>query len=445
MSATQEMTRSGTRIQTLPRPAKPEHPPVSEHEAELKRPTTRLSWFTIMALMFVGVAGLVALFLSGWVPRHHQTQRLEAESHRIQSALPTVRVMTPKQSPSIAVAMLPGDVEAMEEITIYPRTTGYIKRWLADIGDEVQAGQLLAEIDTPEIKAQLQQTEAALAESKASLERAKATANLALITTNRLRGLAVKNTVSRQELDDSENNLAVADANVRLSEATIEANKANVQHIQELLTFCEIRTPFSGTVTARNVDKGKLVTAGNAAGQSLFQLARTNPVRVFVNVPQSFAPGVTKDLKAEIFSREIPGTVFHGVVTRTAKAIDPLTRTLLTEIQVPNNDHALLTGSYVQVRMEIERQSPPLLIPPSALIFNSGGTQVAVVGVDDKVELRQVQVAGDIGSDIGIAAGIAKDERVVINPGDRMSDGLQVEIESVQAAAAVNHSPTKKL
>lgn len=437
MSAIQELTRSGTRIPSLPRPSKPDHPSPSEHEHDLKRPTTKLSWFTIVGMMLFAGASLATLFVSGWMPRHHKTQLLHAESHRIKTALPTVRVMTPKQSPSIAVAMLPGDVEAMEEITIYPRTTGYIKQWLADIGDEVKAGQLLAEIDTPEVKAQLQQSEGALAESTASLERARATANLALITTTRLRGLAAKNTVSRQELDDSENNLAVAEANVRLAEATIEANKANVQHIQELLTFCEIRSPFSGTVTARNVDKGKLVTAGNGAGQSLFQLARTNPVRVFVNVPQSFAPGVTKDLKAEIFSREIPGRTFHGTVTRTARAIDPLTRTLLTEIQVPNNNHALLTGSYVQVRMEIERQSPPLLIPSSALIFNSGGTQVAVVGSDDKIELRQVQVAGDIGSELGIATGIVRDEKVVINPGDRMSDGLQVEIETDQPATAV--------
>lgn len=443
MSAIQEFTRSGTRIPSLPRPSKPDHPSHSDHEHHLKRPTTKLSWYTIVGIMLFTGASLATLFVSGWMPRHHKTQLLHAESHRVKTTLPTVRVMTPKQSPSIAVAMLPGDVEAMEEITIYPRTTGYIKQWLADIGDEVKSGQLLAEIDTPEVKAQLQQSEGALAESMANLERARATANLALITTTRLRGLAAKNTVSRQELDDSENNLAVAEANVRLAEATIEANKANVQHIQELLTFCEIRSPFSGTVTARNVDKGKLVTAGNGAGQSLFQLARTNPVRVFVNVPQSFAPGVTKDLKAEIFSREIPGRTFHGTVTRTARAIDPLTRTLLTEIQVPNNDHALLTGSYVQVRMEIERQSPPLLIPSSALIFNSGGTQVAVVGSDNKIELRQVQVVGDIGSELGIATGIDRDEKVVINPGDRMSEGLQVEIETDQSATAVNQSPSK--
>lgn len=444
MSAIQELSRSGTRIPSMPRPSKPDLRSHAGHEEDLKRPAAKLSWSAIIGMMLFAGLCFATLFVSGWMPRHHQSQLLQAESHRIKTSFPTVRVMTPKPSPSIAVAMLPGDVEAMEEITIYPRTTGYIKQWLADIGDEVKAGQLLAEIDTPEVKAQLQQSEAALAESQANLERTRATANLALITTTRLRGLAAKNTVSRQELDDSENSLAVAEANVRLAEATIEANKANVQHIQELLTFCEIRSPFSGTVTARNVDKGKLVTAGNGTGQSLFQLARTNPVRVFVNVPQSFAPGVTKGLNAEIYSREIPGRKFQGTVTRTARAIDPLTRTLLTEIQVPNDDHALLTGSYVQVRMEIERQNPPLLIPSSALIFNSGGTQVAVVGTDNRIQLRQVQVAGDIGSELGIATGIGAGDKIVVNPGDRMSDGLQVEMEATQPTAAVQPPAQKK-
>jgi RND family efflux transporter MFP subunit len=200
--------------------------------------------------------------------------------------------------------------------------------------------------------------------------------------------------------------------------------------MQELQSFSEIRAPFSGTITARNINTGQLVTAGNATGQSLFHLALTNPVRVYVNVPQIIAPGVTKDLRADILVREIPGRVFEGSVTRTARAIDPLTRTLLTEIHVPNDDHALLTGSYVQVRMEIERQDPPLLIPAVALVFNASGTQVAVVGPDEKIQLRAVTVVGDFGPDIGISTGITIDDQVVSNPGERMSEGLHVEIET---------------
>lgn len=400
------------------------------HEADLQRPVTRLSATTFAMVVVMTLSSVIALFFSGWIPRQHQTELLESESQRIKGALPVVRVIKPRPASAIAEVMLPGDVQAMEEITIYPRTTGYVKQWFADIGDEVKEGELLMEIDTPEVKAQLQQSEAALAESRASLERARATAHLARVTTDRLRGLVGKKTISQQELDDSESDLAVALANIQLSEATIEANKASVQHMRELLSFSLIHSPFAGTVTARNVDTGKLVTAGNGAGQSLFQLARTNRVRVFVNVPQFFAPGVTKDLKAEILSREMPGRVFEGTVTRTARAIDPLTRTLLTEIQAPNEDHVLLTGSYVQVRMEVERPTPPLLIPAAALVFNAAGTQVAVVGPDQRIRLRAVEVAGDFGRDVGIATGIAADENVVVNPGDRMSDGLAVEIES---------------
>jgi RND family efflux transporter MFP subunit len=432
MSAIQELEpHSGTHRSLVPDRGHAEHRPSQEHgqETDLKRPATRLSATTVGMVIVMAISSAVGLFVSGWAPRRHHTELLDAESHRIKAAVPTVRVMKPRQAAAVAVVMLPGDVQAMEEITIYPRTTGYVKQWLVDIGDEVKEGDLLMEIDIPEVRAQLQLSEAALAESRASLERARASANLAQITTNRLRGLAARKAISQQELDDSENNLAVAQANVQLSEATIDVNKANVQHNRELLSFSQIRSPFAGTVTTRNVDTGKLVTAGNAAGQALFHLARTSPVRIFVNVPQTFAQGVTKDMKARIVSREMPGRVFEGTVTRTARSIDPLTRTLLTEIQVPNEDHALLTGSYVQIRMEVERQSPPLLIPAAALVFNSAGTQVAVVGADQKVHLRAVEVVGDFDRDVGIATGITVDDTVVVNPGDRMSDGLAVEIE----------------
>lgn len=399
-----------------------------EAAMELHRPSKTYSMFTVVAVVSAISAAFAGAYVLGSIPRQQQSAQLHAESHRIKNTLPVVRVVQPRLASNLAVALLPGDVRPMEEITIYPRTTGYIKRWLVDIGDEVQAGQLLAEIDTPEVRAQLQKSEAALAESQAGLERAQATVNLTTIISNRLRGLVTKRAVAQQDLDNAENNQAVAVANVNLSEATIKANQASIQNIRELLTFCEIRAPFSGTVTARHIDTGTLVTSGNGTGQALFQLARTNPVRVFVNVPQIYASGVAKGLKAEVVSREKVGRKFLGRVTRTARAIDPLTRTLLTEIQVPNEDHALLTGSYVQVRMEVERSNPPLLVPTSALVFNAGGTQLAVVGSDQRIELKQVAVAGDFGAEIGIETGVTANEKVVVNPGDRMTAGLKVTI-----------------
>jgi RND family efflux transporter MFP subunit len=419
-----------------------EHPPSLEHDAVLQRPQTAFSRTTILAIFSLAVVAFVGLFFLGWVPRKQLFAELEADSERIRSTRPLVRVVKPRVSSTIATVMLPGDVQAMEEITIYPRTTGYLKRWLVDIGDEVREGQLLAEVDTPEVRAQLQQSQAALAESKASLERVRATVKLARINVNRVRGLAEKKAIAQQELDDAENALDVAVANEKLGEATIEANTANVQHIQELLTFSEIRSSFAGTVTARHVDTGKLVTSGNGTGQAIFQVARTNPVRVFINVPQNFAPGVSNGLKAGIVARELPGRVFHGVVTRTARAIDPVTRTLLTEIHVPNDDHALLTGSYVQVRLEVARQHPSLIIPASALVFNASGNQVAVVGPDQQLELRAVHVAEDFGSEIGITTGITADDNIIVNPGDRLSDGVKVEIETDQIPPNPKPEPT---
>jgi RND family efflux transporter MFP subunit len=375
MPGTQQLTPSGgTKILHVSHaPSNGGHQPSHESEVELHRPAFSFSRFTVLVVICAALATFGGAFVLASIPRRHQSAELEAESERIKTALPSVRVTLPHRAPKIAVAMLPGDVRAMEEITIYPRTTGYIKRWMVDIGDEAKAGQLLAEIDTPEIRAQLQQSEAALGEGRASLERAKATVNLTTIVAKRLRGLISKKAIAQQDLDNAESNLEVAVANVNLSEATIKANEASVQHMRELLTFCEIRSPFAGTVTSRQVNTGTLVTSGNGTGQALFQLARTNPVRVFVNVPQIYAPGIMVGLQAEITLRDKPGRIFRGKVTRTAGAIDQLTRTLLTEIQVPNEDHALLTGSYVQVRMDVERQSPPLLIPSSALIFNAGG------------------------------------------------------------------------
>lgn len=433
MSAITELHSPKTgETQPLHRPVHTEPNHGHHDEIDLKRPTKTWSATSLILTILVAGAGFGGLFMAGSVPRHHSNAVLAQESERVKSSRPRVRVMNPRQSPAITEAMLPGDVQAMEETILYPRTNGYVTKWLVDIGDEVQEGQLLAEISTPEILAQLQQSKAALSESKASVERAKATVNLTTITTNRLRGLVAKNTVSQQEFDDAEGNQAVAIANLRVAEATVEANTANMQHMQELQSFSEITAPFAGTITARNINTGQLVTSGNSTSQSLFQLTRTNPVRVFVNVPQIYAPGVTKGMKADIIVREIPGRVFPGTVTRTARAIDATTRTLLTEIQVPNEDRVLLTGSYVQVKMEVARQDPPLMIPASALVFNAQGTQVAVVDAGDTVRLCAVEVAGDFGREVGISTGIKAEDQVIINPGDRMSDGLKIQIDADQ-------------
>jgi len=384
-----------------------------------------------VALLGIVLASVIAgLFFLGWSPKAKQNAVLASEAEKVRTALPRVQTMMPRQSPAQTTALLPGDVEAIEETTMYPRTTGYVKRWLVDLGAHVEEGQLLAEISTPEIDAQLEQARATLAESEASLERAKASANLAEIMLRRSRSLTKQDAAPQQQLDEAEGTAAVAKANVRVSEATIAANKAAVQRTSELQSFSKIVAPFRGTITARHVDVGQLVTPGNSAGQALFRIARTDVVRVFLHVPQMYAFSVKTDLSAQILVREKPDASFIGKVVHTASAIDPLTRTLLTEIRIKNPDNALLTGSYVQVQLDVQRDNPPLLIPASALMFNADGTKVAVVDAAQKVRIRTVSVEGDFGADVGIAKGLDLADQVVVNPGDRMADGLSVTVDS---------------
>ena len=405
-------------------------------EAGLPPPVPQVGRVRVALFGLVAAATVSGLFLAGWSPRAKQNALLAEEAEKVRTALPRVQTMQPRQSPARTVTLLPGDVEAIEETTIYPRTTGYVQRWLVDLGTPVEAGQLLAEISTPEIDAQLEQARATLAESEAALERAIASANLADVMLRRSQSLTRQDAAPQQQLDEAEGTAAVAKANVRVAEATIKANKAAVQRTTELQSFSKIVAPFRGTITARHIDVGQLVTPGNSAGQALFRIARTDVVRVFLNVPQMYAFSVRKDLPAEILVREKPDASFVGKVVHTAAAIDPLTRTLLTEVQIRNPDNALLTGSYVQVQLHVQRDNPPLLIPASALMFNADGTKVAVVDAAQKVRMRTVSVEGDFGADVGIAKGLDPADQVVVNPGDRMTDGLSVTVDAPEANMA---------
>lgn len=397
-------------------------------------PVPNVSRSRVALAGIVGMIVVAGMFFAGWTPKARQDKVLHADAEKVRTALPRVQTMLPKQSAAETTALLPGDVQAIEETTIYPRTTGYVKRWLVDLGDSVEQGQLLAEISTPEVDAQLEQAKATLAESEATLERAIASAKLAEINLRRIRALREQNASPQQQLDEAEGMAAVATANVRVAEATIKANKADVLRIGELQSFSKIVAPFRGRITARHIDVGQLVTPGNGVAQSLFQIARTNVVRVFLSVPQMYAFSVKLGLPAAIIVREKPEAQFIGKVVHTASAIDPTTRTLLTEVQIANEDNALLAGSYVQVELHVHRDNPPLLIPASALMFNADGTKVAVVGPSSKVAIRNVTVEGDFGAQVGIAKGIEAGDQVVVNPGDRMTDGLAVSVDVPQVA-----------
>ena len=393
-------------------------------------PVPRLKPAALLLLAGAMVAVFAGLFLVGWLPRMHQSAALSEEADRLKNAVPRVTLVQPRPAPAISTTLLPGNVEALEETTVYPHTSGYLKRWLVDIGDEVKDGQLLAEIDTPDIDKELSQAKANLQQFKANQIRAEATAKLNEAIKKRYDELDLENAASKLEVDQHRADAETAESNVAAAKASVAAGEADVQRLSTLEDFSKVYAPFSGTITARFIEVGQLVTSGNGTGQTLFHIAKTNPVRVFVHVPQMYAPGIRVNQEAELLVRELPNRKFVGRVTRTARAIDPATRTLLTEIQAPNDDHALLTGSYIQVRMNVNRASPPLLIPASALVFNADGTRIALVDAQNRVHFQPVEVEGDFGAEIGVSSGLSPQDRVIVAPGSRLVEGGTVQIDS---------------
>jgi RND family efflux transporter MFP subunit len=398
----------------------------------------------VFLTLFAITGTLGGLFAIGWMPRSAQQVALAREVERVKTSLPRVRVQLPRESSRTTEVLLPGDLDALQETAIFARTTGYIRELKVDIGQTVKAGDVLTIIDTPEVDAQVEQATATLSESEAALESAVATARLNDSSVARVRTLASRKVSTQQELDDAEQADSVARARVKLAEATIEVNRANLRRVKELQSFSTLKAPFDGTITARSAEVGQLITAGNSDAQQLFRIASINPVRVFVNVPQIYASSVVTGLEAEIVVRENPNRKFVGKVVRTARAIDPRSRTLLTEIHVPNEDHELLTGAYVQVRMTLERNSPPLLVAASSLIFDSKGTRIAVVDAEQRVQMRTVTVDDDYGSSVGISSGLASSDRVVVNPGDRLDEGEIVQVDQPKGDVEVARQPASK-
>lgn len=395
----------------------------------------------LLILAVCTVAVFVGLFLFGLLPRLHEEGILDKDAEAIKTALPRVTVAEPRQSPAAVEVLLPGNVEALQETTVYPRTSGYLKQWLVDIGDDVKAGQLLAVIDTPDVDQELSKAKATLGQLRARQITAESDLRLADTTLLRYESLDRDNAVSKLELDQRRSAAETAKSALAAAKADVAGGQADVDRLTTLQDFSRVYAPFPGTITARNVEIGQLLTNGNGVSQSLFHLAETNPVRVFVNVPQIYSPGVKIGLGADLVVREMPGRKFVGKVTRTARAIDPATRTLLTEIQVPNDDHALLTGSYVQVRLNVTRDNPPLLIPAAALVFNADGTRVAVLDSSQHVHFQPVEVDGDFGSDVGVSSGLKVEDRIVANPGARLSDGVAVQVDQPKTATPTPKSP----
>jgi RND family efflux transporter MFP subunit len=311
--------------------------------------------------------------------------------------------------------VLPGSLLAFEESPIYARTSGYLVRWYKDMGSRVTAGELLAKIDTPEVDQELNQTRAARQQIVAQLELAK-------ISAERWENLRKTDSVSAQEADQQESGYKQAQANLASADA-------NVRRLEQMEGFKDVYAPFSGVLTRRNVDPGALINAGaGAAGRELFDLARVDPLRVYTSVPQAYAPYIKVGAKTTVTLQEFPGQKFMATVARTAEAIDPGTRTLLTEVDVPNKDGRLLPGSFGEVHFAVGSNVNKVTVPVNAMLFRSEGAQLAVVGADNKVQLRPINIGRDYGATLEILGGVSPGDRIVINPPDSLEQGQAVNV-----------------
>jgi RND family efflux transporter MFP subunit len=361
-----------------------------------------------------------ALIVAGVAPRIHDARELEAESARVVAA-PQVAVVAVKRSLPTSDLVLPGSIEALHESPIYARTTGYVAEWHSDIGAHVVRGQLLAQIESPEIDRQTEQ-------AKADLGQLRATVALTKQTLDRWLALAKDSVVTTQEVDERQ---AAYDVAV----ASLASGEANYQRLLELQRFERVTAPFTGVVTARSVDVGDLVTAGatlgaggSASAKPLFGLARTDTVRVYVDVPQSAMQLVQPNAPVDVLVREQTDRVFRGTVARNAHALDAASRTLLTEVQIPNPKGILLPGMYVQVRFTITSANPALVIPANTLVIRSDGPQVAVVQDDNRIHYQKIELGRDFGDHLEVTAGLDEHARLVINPSDDVREGIAVRV-----------------
>jgi RND family efflux transporter MFP subunit len=378
-------------------------------EASGGQSRARQWWIAIVALAIVAV-----LFLSGLLPRVKARATLARETQEM--AVPTVLVVQPKRSAPAQDLVLPANVQAFADAPIYARTNGYLKRWYVDIGSRVKAGQLLAEIDTPEVNQQLRQARADLGTAEANL-------NLSRITTERYAGLLKTDSVSKQDADNAAGDYAAKGANV-------QSAQANVKRLEELQSFQKIYAPFDGVITARNTDVGALIDSGSSSGprSELFHISQPDKLRVYVNVPQAYSQATKPGMTADLVWAEFPGRRFQGKLVRTADAIDPASRTLLVEIAVNNPTGALFSGSYAEVHLKLPTPAYSLILPVNTLLFRAEGLQVAAVGGGQRVELKAITIGHDFGGEVEVVSGLTGNENVIVNPPDSVVSGQTVRI-----------------
>jgi membrane fusion protein, multidrug efflux system len=382
----------------------------------------------------LAAGGFFAILMSlGVVPRVLHGSAMAAETRAAAEAPATVSVVRAERSLETSALVLPGSVLPLQKTDVYARANGYVHRWLFDIGARVEKGQVLAELEVSDIDEELRQAKAVANRARAGIAVAKTHLELARTNNARYGALGPSGVVSQQEVDQYQAGYDAQQSNVVAAEAAHGSALANVERLRDLEDFGVLVAPFDGVVTQRTAEVGQLVTAGTGMGHPLFKVAEVDIVRVFVNVPQLYAPDIQVGTDAPTTVRERPGRTFEGKVARTADELDLATRTLLTEVDIPNPDGALIAGMYAQITFNMTGHTPLLVVPATAVLIDAEGTRAAVVH-DGAISWHKVDIEKDLGDKVAISKGLAEGDVLVAAPSDRLSVGMRVRTEDSQAA-----------
>ena len=411
-----------------------------EHEQLDLKNLPRISTWAMLLIGLIVVAMFAGLFMLGYIPYRQRMERLAAEAKEARDTVATVEVMNPEPQPKITQFMLPGDVRAYQETAMYPRALGYLKAQYADIGDVVKAGQLLAEIDSPDLDAQIGRAQAALSTAKADLAKAESDRALAQSTLDRYEQFAKEGGVTKQQLEERQSAMRQTTAAVAAAEAAIVSGQSEVTRITKLQQFEKIIAPFAGKITARGYDIGALLSQDTSSkGPPMFSLAEIDTLRVYVDVPQAYVTMLHEGQDATLEVRNYPDRRFTGKVTRSTGEVNAMSRTVRFEIDYDNADGLLLPGMYAQVRFQIDQPKPSVTVASSALVFTPTGISVGVVR-DNKAHFQPVSIGRDFGATVEIIDGVTADDLVVTNPGERLTEGAPVRAKLREAAGSETKS-----
>jgi RND family efflux transporter MFP subunit len=402
---------------------------------------------TLVLIALLLTALIVVGFFVGYLPRQKREEVLAAESRETGISLPLVNVARVTRAEGKSNLVLPGNIQAVTEAPILARSTGYIRKRYVDIGDRVKSGQMVAEIEAPELdqqilqaKAQIDQAKSSVQQADAAIQQARANENLARITAGRMTNLLARGVISKQDNDNAQAQFAAQQANVQAlvqasaaAGSNVAAAEANLARLNQVKTYQTVRAPFDGVITLRNVDTGALVNEGSTL---LFRIAQTGTLRIYINLPQADSDSVKSGQRADISIAEMNGRKFTGVVTRTSNALDPSTRTLLTEVQVPNAGGVLMPGMFAQVDLTVPRKEPPLLIPGDTLVVRADGPQVAVVQPDATIHFIRITLGRDFGDRLEVLSGLELGQQIAVNPSDVVREGVKVKPVAMAAEKA---------